>query len=347
MAVRTVAVCYPQVPFVRGGAELLVESLIRELNARGFQAEGVSIPFFWEPRTAPVDQCFAWRMVSLKAGWGDEIDRVIGTKFPSYVVRHPSKVTWLTHQFRQVYDLFETEWSGYSREPEDLRVRETIRRIDCTALGEGKALYAISKNVADRAKRYNGLDAGVLYPPPPGADDFRPGTQGDYILSVGRIDALKRVEPLIQAMKLVKGKIRCVIAGTGPDETRLRAEVERLGIGDRVTMLGAVPFEELSGLMSNALGVYFAPYDEDYGYVTLEAFLCQKPVVTAPDSGGPLEFVEDDVTGYVRTLDPESLADAIDRLGSNRAHARSMGEAGYERARVIGWDPVIEALTAE
>ncbi len=347
MTIRTVAVCYPQVPFVRGGAELLVESLIRELNARGFKAEGVSIPFFWEPKTAPIDQCFAWRLITLKEAWGDEIDRVIATKFPSYVVRHPNKVTWLTHQFRQVYDLFETEWSGYSRNPEDLRVRETIRRIDCTSLSEGRDLYAISKNVADRARRFNGLDPKVLYPPPPGANDFGPGNYDDYVLSVGRIDALKRVEPLIQAMRHVRGGLRCVIAGTGPDEERLRKEAERLGIDDRVVFLGSVPFDKLTDLMKNALGVYFAPFDEDYGYVTLEAFLCKKPVITAPDSGGPLEFVEHGVTGLISELHPEALGEALDRLQSNRAAAREMGEAGYERARAITWDPVIEGLTAE
>lgn len=345
--VRTVAVCYPQVPFVRGGAELLVESLIHELRHRGFRAEGVSIPFFWEPRTAPIDQCFAWRLVTLKEAWGNEIDRVVATKFPSYVVRHPNKVTWLTHQFRQVYDLFETPWSGYTREPEDLRVREAIRRIDCQSLSEGRDLFAISKNVARRLQRYNGLEARVLYPPPPGGDAFVPGRYEDYVLSVGRIDALKRVEPLVEAMAHVSGSTKCLIAGTGPDEERLRKRVASLGLEDRIRFVGAVPLDELVRLMSNCLAVYFAPYDEDYGYVTLEAFLSKKPVITAPDSGGPLEFVEDGVTGRIVDLEPEALAAAIDSFSRKPDLARDMGEVGFGRARAIEWDPVIEALTAE
>ena len=59
-----------------------------------------------------------------------------------------------------------------------------------------------------------------------------------------------------------------------------------------------MPDERLIELYANALAVVYAPIDEDYGYVTLQAFLAGKPVITSSDSGGVLEWVEDGVTGW-------------------------------------------------
>ena len=91
----------------------------------------------------------------------------------------------------------------------------------------------------------------------------------------------------------------------------------------------------------------FPPFDEDYGYVTLEAFLARKPVVTTVDAGGPLEFVEDGVTGFVVDPTPEAIGGAIARLASDAALAQSLGDAGYERARAITWDGVVDRLMAD
>jgi glycosyltransferase involved in cell wall biosynthesis len=111
-----------------------------------------------------------------------------------------------------------------------------------------------------------------------------------------------------------------------------------------VHFAGAVTDEALLALYAGALGVFFAPFDEDYGYVTLEAFLAHKPVVTARDSGGTLEFVEDGVNGWICDPRPEAVADAFCRLAANRAEAAALGDAGFERARLVTWDGVIEKL---
>jgi glycosyltransferase involved in cell wall biosynthesis len=97
-------------------------------------------------------------------------------------------------------------------------------------------------------------------------------------------------------------------------------------------------------LYAGTLAVVFPPYDEDYGYVTLEAFLAGKPVVTTTDAGGPLEFVEDGVTGFVVAPDPRAIADAIARLAADRRGAADLGAAGRERARAITWTGVVDRL---
>jgi glycosyltransferase involved in cell wall biosynthesis len=90
----------------------------------------------------------------------------------------------------------------------------------------------------------------------------------------------------------------------------------------------------------------FPPFDEDYGYITLEAFLARKPVVTTTDAGGPLEFVEDGVTGLVAEPSPESIGAAINRLADERRFAQSLGNSGYDRVRAISWDGVVDRLMA-
>ena len=108
---------------------------------------------------------------------------------------------------------------------------------------------------------------------------------------------------------------------------------------------GFVPEDDLLELYAGAFGVVYAPVDEDYGYVTVEAFLSGKPVVTCTDSGGTLEFVEDGVSGFVTEPDAESVGAAIQKLYADKARARDMGAAGRPLVDAIGWDAVVDALT--
>ena len=109
-----IAVCRPQVPFVYGGAELMADTLVTELGARGHEAEIVSIPFKWYPGARVLDQAFNGGTPRSNDADGRPIDRVIATKFPAYCVRHPNKVAWVLHQFRQAYDYDRTELGQFS-----------------------------------------------------------------------------------------------------------------------------------------------------------------------------------------------------------------------------------------
>src|SRR4029077_5767756 len=169
LAARTemrIAVCRPQVPFVRGGAELVADDLVRELRARGHEAEAVVIPFKWYPGTRVLDQAFLWRLLDLTEADGREIELVIATKFPAYCVRHPNKVAWVLHQFRQAYDYDRTELGQFSESPEDRATRAAVERLDRIALGEARRVFATSRNVAERLERYTGVTPELLPHPP-------------------------------------------------------------------------------------------------------------------------------------------------------------------------------------
>jgi len=274
------------------------------------------------------------------------VDLVIATRFPSYLIRHPNKVVWLIHQFRQAYDLLGTRHSSFTGSDEDRRVLEMIRAMDGRGLGEARALFANAGNTASRLERFNNLRAEALYPPPKLFDRLREGPFEGFVFSVGRLDPLKRVDLLVRGLAHAPREVRARIAGVGPDRDKLERLAVKVGVQDRVDWLGMIGDEQLIEELSRALAVFYAPYDEDFGYVTVEAFRAGKPLLTARDSGGVLEFAVDGRNGFVvNPRDPAALGRAIASLYRDPNLARTMGLKGREAVAHLSWDHVIEKLT--
>ena len=343
---KSVLVCAVQTPYVRGGAEILVEDLRDRLAGRGFRADVVSVPFRAYPPSEIVRQAVAWRLLDVTESWGEKVDLVIPTKFPSWLVSHPRKVPWLFHQHREAYDLLGSRFCAFTENEEDRRVVASIRAMDAAGLGECRARFAISRNVAGRLARFNGLEAETLYPPPRHVGRYRSDGYGDYVFYAGRLEPLKRVDLLVAGLARCRG-LRLKIAGAGPQEADLREQVARAGLDSRVEFLGFVSDEDLLDLYARCRAAVYAPLNEDYGYVTVEAFLSGRPVVTTADAGGPLEFVTDGETGLVAAPDADALGQAFSHLaGLGEARLREMGEEGRRHVAHIGWDPVLDRLTA-
>ncbi len=338
-----IAICTAQVPFIYGGNEVLVDGLRDALLARGHQISVIAVPYKWYPRQQLISSALAWRMLDITEADGQRVDLAICTKFPSYMVRHPNKVTWLVHQFRQAYDWFGTPHSDFTNSPEDTRVRRLVHRMDSTALGESRAIFTISRNVANRLRRFNSLQGVPLYPPVRQELSLQPGAYGDYIFSLNRLDSAKRLDLLLDALVLAPG-VKAVIAGTGPQAEALKRHTSRLGLIGRVDFAGFVSDAEASQFYANARAVYFAPVDEDYGYGAVEALQAARPVITTTDAGGVLEFVEDCATGLVTPPDAPSLSRAIMRLMQDEEYASTLGRAGRERVANITWDHVVDTL---
>ena len=343
--VKTVLVCGVQVPLVEGGAELLVRSLVTQFSGRGYAAELVQLPFKSYPKEEILAHASAWRLLDLSESNSRPIDLVVATKFPSYWVRHPAKVVWLMHQYRAIYELCGTEFSDFEHTEGDVALRAALIETDTRMLGESRRLYALSQNTANRLQKYNGLTAEPLYHPSHLTERLSPGPFGDYVLVVGRLEPVKRTALAIEAMQHVDPRIRMIVVGGGTQTKSCATLVARLDLGSRVELAGTVDEATLLKLYAGALAVVYVPFDEDYGYVTLESFLARKPVITASDSGGTLEFVVDGVNGAVCEPRAEAIATAINAYASSPARAAGHGAAGYERARPITWDGVIEKLT--
>ena len=335
------AVCIPQVPFERGGAEIFADDLVANLRARDHDAELVTVPFKWYPGERVLTHAFMWRLLELDEVDGRPVDLVIATKFPSYVVRHPNKVVWLVHQFRQAYELDRTELGQFGESPVDRALRRKLHELDGRTLGEARRLCSISRNVSERLERTLGLEAEVVLPPPQ-ALDFRCERYDGFILSVNRLDRAKRIDLLLEALA-AEPALEAVIAGDGPDRGRLEALASRHGLNGRVRFAGRVPADELAALYATCRAVYYAPVDEDFGMVPFEAFLSEKPVLTTTDAGGPLDVVHERETGRVVEPTVEGIAAALS-IGEDEA--RVWGRAGKALAEQVTWDRAIDRLLA-
>lgn len=343
---RRICVASPQVPYARGGAELHAELLVEALKEAGHDVDMVTLPYVWTGNHGSLEQAMAWRMVDL-ASQVCSIDLVIATKFPSYLIRHPNKVAWIFHQQREVYDLHATPFGHMSAGDHDRGLRQALVELDLQALGESRALFANSRNTAARVARYCGMKARALYAPPKLHADLHPGPYGDYLLYVGRLDRIKRIDLTLRALAETETPVKLKVAGRGPDQGDLERTVAELGLGDRVDFLGFVDDEELIELYAGCFGVVLTPHDEDYGFTTLEAYFAGKPVVTTQDAGGVLEWVHESETGFVAPPEPAEIASKIDLLASDRALCERLGSVGLERVRQeVSWPVAIDALTA-
>ncbi len=342
-----VAVVNNCVPFVKGGAEHLADALTRKLVEFGHQAMLVRVPFRWEPPAKVVESMLACRLLRIP-----NVDLVIALKFPVYYISGADKVLWLLHQFRQAYDMWGTRFQGIPDTADGRRIRETIIRTDNTYLSQVRKIYTNSEITSKRLKSFNGIDSTVLYPPLLESAHFTCADYGDYVFFPSRITESKRQNLVVESMKYVTSGTRLIVAGkeeAPEDLTRIERTINDHRLSGRVTIINRFISEsEKADLFSRALGCVYIPYDEDsYGFVTLESYHSRKPVITCDDSGGTSLVVKDGLTGYVVPSRPKAIAEAIDRLASDKRQARKMGEAGYDLIKQlnISWEHVIKSLT--
>ena len=283
----------------------------------------------------------------------DSGDRLICIRTPSHLLRHPAKVVWFIHHHRQAYDLWNTEYSNLPDDSRGRAYRQAFRDADDVAFAEARALFTNSAVVRDRVRRYNAVDAEVLYPPLDHPEHFRCDGYGDSVVYVSRLTSHKRQALAIEAMRHTRTPVKLVVAGP-PDspheEQRLRHLVQSSSLDDKVTLrIGWLPEEDKVDLFASCLAAVYCPFDEDsYGYPSLEAHQSRKAVVSCTDAGGVSELVTDGVNGFLAEPTAQALAARFDELYEDRALAEAMGAAGAQRMQDLGisWDHVIGRMLA-
>ncbi|MBI1745440.1 MAG: glycosyltransferase family 4 protein [Acidobacteria bacterium] len=337
------------VPFVRGGAEVHAEGLRHALIAAGHEAEIVTIPFKWYPPERMLEQMLLCRLLDLTECSGDRVDLLIGLKFPAYYIPHPRKALWILHQHRAAYDMWGHDYGDLHKFPNGRQIREAIERADRTLLPEAQTIFANSRNVAQRLKKYCGIDSEALYHPPPSAELYYSAEAEDYFFFPSRLTVVKRQELVLKALCHTRQPVQVRFMGIADEQTyteELHALCQKLGVQSKVQWLGNLSEAEKIKQYAKSLGVIYPPLDEDYGYVSLEAMLASKPLITCTDSGGPLEFVASGEIGIAAEPTPESLGAALDQLWQNRAKAHQMGKAGRDLYAGLGisWKNVARRL---
>jgi type III pantothenate kinase len=184
-----------------------------------------------------------------------------------------------------------------------------------------------------------GVDTEHFAPAPHGSATGRTGTRPPRLLTVGRLVERKGFDTAICALASLPG-VELVIAGGPPREDlardpearRLQDVARRMGVADRVRLLGQVPHERMPALYRRADVVVSTPWYEPFGITPLEAAACGVPVVGSA-VGGLLDTVEDAGTGLlVPPRDPAAVADAVTTILEDPSLARRWGERARRRA---------------
>jgi glycosyltransferase involved in cell wall biosynthesis len=343
--VPTVAVVTSSPPFAEGGHLVMARELVRALRESGHDAGLVVTPQNRFGRQASA-YLAAWCTDVELAHEEKPVDRVISLRFPGYAVQHPNHVLWLNHRMREYYDLWDQfsshlSWKG--------RIKEGVRRalihgVDKHLFSKMQRRYVISGTVQTRLRRFGNIQSEVLYPPPP-QREYRHETYGNYLFGVSRLSPLKRFDLVLRALaEPAAAGIQCVIAGEGAELQKLQGLAAQLDIAHRVKFIGRVSDREMIEHLARCRAVIFPPFNEDYGFVTVEAFMCGKPVITCSDSGGPAELVRDGVSGFVKDPSPEAIAAAMRALIDDRNLAQRMGDAGYATASQMTWHDAVQEL---
>ena len=344
MRVR-VALLNTVAPYIRGGAEIAVDSLNHHLQIHGHDSTIFRVPFpydFGEPLMST--------HLSIRTLRFDHYDRVIAFKFPAYCAQHPRRVMWMFHQFRQVYDLWGKD-GGFQPDPVGIAVRTLVKMADDTEIPKSRHVYVNAQEVANRLLEHNNIHCEVLPPPVHDETVYYCGGQDDYIYYPSRVTSLKRQHLAIEAMKYVKSGVRLMVTGQCPEPNFLaiiRDTICKNNLEKKVIFRNEwIDEEEKIKLLANSLGVIYIPLLEDScGYVTMEGFYSRKPVITCYDSGGTKELVENSRTGFISEPTPQKLAEAMDLLYEDKTKAEKMGQAAFEEItqRELTWEHTINKL---
>ena len=366
------------VPFGVGGAEKLWWGMQEYINKNTTnQCELIKIPTkensFWDL----IHSYYKFYKLDLS-----HFDMVISTKYPAWMIQHKNHHIYLQHCLRGLYDTYHFTGKPLKVESKHKKVKEIVALLEdenTTLQSAFQALFKLNedntvpkdtyafpgafirkivhfldKKTMSKVEHFSAISQTVInrkeYFPKDTivAKNFHPSNlenlhnkSYEYFFTASRLDTAKRIEMIIRAYKKSTTKIPLKVAGAGP----LSAEIQNLVKDDsRIEMLGFISDEDLVMHYSKAYAVLFVPYDEDYGLITIEAAMCEKAVLTFDDTGGVVEFIENEKTGLVCKPNINDLAKNIDYLSLHPELCKTMGKNVNKLVQNITWKNTIENL---
>lgn len=272
-----------------------------------------------------------------------------------------------------VVHMFHTLGALKNRAARSHEERETQRRIEVERMISRDADALVAATPRDRADLvwHTGAEAKKIRVVPCGVDPVHfkphdldaaremldlPPAPHRFVLLVGRIEPLKGIDALVQAIAMLherhpswRERLSALVVGGGneaerprwnTEQKRLHALRTQLGVADAVRFVGAQPQSRLPLFYAAADVVTMPSHYESFGMAALEGLSCGRPVV-ATSAGGPACIVEDGVSGLLTPPDnPEALADRLERLLLDDQLRTEMGQAARQRAERFGWPSI-------
>ncbi|MDB2643188.1 glycosyltransferase [Luminiphilus sp.] len=316
-----------------GGAEKHYQGLCSGLLSLGVHVDIVRIP--------AEEGCFEDIISNYDIARNTDLssyDAVISTKAPSYAVRHNNHAVHLIHTIRVFDDLFEMSFPNPSIT--NFCQRKAVHDLDFEAFRNVKAIFTNGNQTATRLYKKFGLATETIHPALEDKDLFFEKDNGRFLLP-GRLHDWKRVDLAVKAVLASSEGLHLDIVGSGEAEERLKS----LASGDqRIAFHGHVDEAALHEMYRQCRAVLFPTHMEDFGYITIEAFLCGKPVITCSDSGEPAKLVCNDETGLVVQPDPYALVAAMERLWNDASYCRRLGENALKYQQQNSWKDIAARL---
>jgi len=222
-------------------------------------------------------------------------------------------------------------------------LKDIIRFLDRVGISECKSKFTQSQTVKNRKDYFKDKDkeeVKVVYPPL--SDTNLCKNYNNFIFTASRLEKLKRIDWIIKAFKKIKIKnIELKIAGTGVEWGNLK---KIIGRDKRVKLLGFVNTDRLKEYYSKCLFVPFVPFNEDYGFVTLEAMKSKKAVLTCSDSGGPAELIKDGTNGKIAKANIPDLSKKMKEMIKNKKLTKKMGKKAFNSVKNITWKNFVKEI---
>lgn len=222
---------------------------------------------------------------------------------------------------RFLYDQHEHYLDSLNRAGQALfrRFTDWLRPRYERAVGEMDVLLTNSGHVRRRMELYLGQSAQVIHPPCD-LKRFRLLGEGDFFLSAGRLDSLKRVGLIVEAFAGLPER-RLVVISDGPEASALRRRCREL---PNVEFLGPVSEERYRELLGSCAATIYVPVEEDFGMTAVESLACGKPVLGS-DEGGLREIVRPGENGLLLPeVTAESLREAVAAFRSDDYSAEAI-----------------------
>jgi len=263
-----------------------------------------------------------------------------GTGALNSAKKYRPNLWYCTSPSRYLYDLYKREKS-YQKGIGKLLfpiITSIQRKIDRFNVSYVDKIISISKNIEKRVKKYYNRNSTVIYPFVD-IDKFKYISQGDFYLSVARLDRIKRIDLIINAFKKMSNK-KLIIASSGPEENKLK----KLAKGYKnIIFLGYVTESKLKELYGTCIATLYLSYMEDFGLIPVESMSAGKPCI-ATNQGGFKETIIHKKTGFL-VDNPTKVNEVIDAVEwLDKKQALLMKNECIKRSKIFSQDKILKEI---
>ena len=318
----------------------IAHDLTQALRDHGHSAETVIVPFVHGSGDQVVKQALACQLMNYGDAHGSSIDRLIGLRFPAYLIEHPKSVLWLHEVYAPAY---EQPSSERGRVPGDLA--EAIRNVDRQRFAIAQHVFVDSDLLAERLHAYLGVDAPVLKAPPPLASLLNSAEAQPYLLAVADQLQGPEFELLLRAGDYCRHPVQLKLAALRTTATNAQSRW-CFASGAVFEVAPWCSSQELADLFNHCLAVVDPGNASGTPTLGCQAALASKCLVACSDGSAARDGLISGKSGWIVEPSARGIAEVLDRIWLERHETLAMGVAARTQYSQldISWENTLAKL---